>query len=143
MNKAILIGRLTKDPELSTTQSGISVCKFTLAIDRPYKNSEGEKEADFLPIIVWRVQAENCGKYLKKGNQCAVSGSVQTRTYDDKDGNKRYITEIVADNVQFLSPRQGGEDTETAREYTPKSASNKKPATVAELTPVDDDDLPF
>jgi single-strand DNA-binding protein len=143
MNKAILIGRLTKDPEVSTTQSGISVCKFTLAIDRPYKNSEGEKEADFLPIIVWRAQAENCGKYLKKGSQCAVSGSVQTRTYDDKDGNKRYITEIVADNVQFLGSRQS-EESDTAQEYTPKkSAANKKPATVAELTPVDDDDLPF
>lgn len=101
MNKVFLIGNLTKDPELSTTTSGISVCKFTLAVSRRF----GNNDTDFLPIIAWRGQAENCSKFLKKGSKAAVSGNIQTRTYDANDGSKRYITEIVADEVQFLSTK--------------------------------------
>ena len=101
MNKVFLIGNLTKDPELSNTNSGIPVCKFTLAVSRRFGNTE----TDFLPVIVWRGQAENCGKFLKKGSKAAVAGSIQTRSYDAPDGNKRYITEIVADEVQFLSTK--------------------------------------
>lgn len=130
MNKAILIGNLTKDPELSTTNSGISVCRFTLAVSRRFIGSSGERETDFLNIIAWRSQAENCSKYLRKGSKCAVIGSIQTRSYDAQDGSKRYITEITADEVEFLSSRAGEGMTE-------------KKEDVAELQPIDDDTLPF
>lgn len=136
MNRVTLIGRLTKNPELKQTQSGIAVCNFTLAIDRPYKDDKGNSQADFIPVIVWRTQAENCDKYLEKGNQCAVVGSIQTRSYDDKDGNKRYVTEVVADSVEFLTPKS--EKQEAKQE--PKQA---KQTTLDDLTPIDDSQLPF
>ena len=128
MNKVILIGNLTKDPELTTTNSGISVCRFTLAVSRRYVGTSGERETDFLNIVVWRNQAENCSKYLKKGSKCAVVGSLQTRSYDAQDGSKRYVTEITADEVEFLSTK--GEGAERKED-------------VAELQPIDDDTLPF
>ena len=105
MNKVFLIGNLTKNPELNNTGSGISVCKFTLAVSRRFSNGDGVRETDFLPVIVWRAQAEHCNKYLKKGSKAAVCGSIQTRSYDAPDGSRRYITEIVADEVQFLSTK--------------------------------------
>ena len=129
MNKVILIGNLTKDPELTTTNSGISVCRFTLAVSRRYVGTSGERETDFLNIVVWRTQAENCSKYLKKGSKCAVVGSLQTRSYDAQDGSKRYVTEITADEVEFLSSK-AGEGAERKEEVT-------------ELQPIDDDTLPF
>lgn len=128
MNKVFLIGNLTKDPEVSNTNNGIPVCKFSLAVSRSYNNAE----TDFLPIIVWRKQAENCGKFLRKGSKAAVSGSVQTRSYDANDGTKRYITEIVADEVQFLSTK-GTEDEEL------ESAAS----TARVGSEVVEDDLPF
>lgn len=103
MNTVILIGNLVKDPEMKTTDSGISVCKFTLAVNRPYKK-EGETEADFFNIVAWRGVADNVGKYLKKGNKAGVLGRLQTRFYDADDGTKRYITEVIADSVEFLTP---------------------------------------
>ncbi|MDR1905694.1 MAG: single-stranded DNA-binding protein [Clostridiales bacterium] len=140
MNKVWLIGNLTKDPELTTTTSGISLCKFTLAVQRRFQNADGNREADFFPIIVWRNQAENCGKYLKKGNKAAIIGSVQTRSYDAQDGSKRYITEIVADEVQFLSAKESISDQamSDADEPQPLPKYERK----AELRPVDED-LPF
>lgn len=131
MNKVILIGNLTKDPELSTTNSGISVCRFTLAVQRRFTNAEGERETDFLNITVWRGQAENCSKYLRKGSKACVTGSIQTRSYDAQDGTKRYVTDIVADEVEFLSSKQSGEGQE------------RKDEEVAKLHPIDDDSLPF
>ncbi len=133
MNKVILIGNLTKDPELATTNSGISVCRFTLAVTRNFANAEGEREADFLDIIVWRGQAENCHKYLRKGSKCAVVGSIQKRSYDAQDGTKRYVTEIIAETVEFLNSKNTGESQE--------KIEDKKE--VAELEPIDDDTLPF
>lgn len=111
MNKVFLIGNLTKDPELNTTGSGKAVCKFTLAVSRNFSNSDGVRETDFLPVIIWR-QAENCKKYLKKGSKAAVSGSIQTRVYDGTDGNRHYITEIVADEVQFLNTKSDDEQVD-------------------------------
>ena len=105
INRVILTGNLSKDPELSTTTSGISVCKFDIAVQRRFETN-GEREADFFKIIAWRGLADNCGKFLSKGKKAAVVGSLQTRTYDDKDGVKRYVTEIVADEVEFLSPKE-------------------------------------
>lgn len=133
MNKVILIGNLTKDPELATTNSGVSVCRFPLAVTRNFSNSEGERETDFLNIIVWRGQADNCHKYLKKGSKCAITGSIQTRSYDAQDGSKRYVTEIVAESVEFLNSRNGADGQDRFPE--------KKD--VADLEPIDDDSLPF
>ena len=136
MNKVIILGNLTRDPELNTTNSGISVCRFTLAVSRRYSNSEGEREADFIPVVVWRGQADNCAKYLKKGSKACVTGSLQVRTYDAQDGSKRYATEVVAEEVEFISSTKNGEENV---EDAPKGKSDK----VSKFVPVDDDDLPF
>jgi single-strand DNA-binding protein len=106
MNKVVLIGRLTKDPELRYTQSNIANTTFSIAVDRQYTTQEGKKETDYINIVVWRKQAENVKKYCLKGHLVAVSGSIQTRTYDDKDGKKVYVTEVIADNVQFLESKK-------------------------------------
>jgi len=110
INKVMLIGRLTKDPELKTTTSNISVTNFTLAVDRNFSNQQGEREADFIPVVTWRKLAETCHKYLSKGRLVAVAGRLQTRSYEASDGTKRYITEVVADEIQFLEriQNQGG-----------------------------------
>ena len=134
MNRCFLIGNLTRDPELATTNSGVSVCRFSLAVTRNFSNADGEREADFLNIIVWRGQAENCHKYLKKRSKCAVTGSIQTRSYDAQDGSKRYVTEIVADNVEFLNSKSSGDGQDKV------AVDNKE---VAKLEPIDDDTLPF
>jgi len=103
MNKAILVGRLTKDPELTQTTTGISVCRFTVAINRRFKNAAGESEADFLNCVAWRQTAENLAQYQRKGAQIGVVGTIQTRSYDGNDGIKRYVTEIIADEIEFLT----------------------------------------
>ncbi|MDR2046420.1 MAG: single-stranded DNA-binding protein [Clostridiales bacterium] len=140
MNKVCLIGNLTKDPELSVTTSGVSFCKFTLAVTRRFQNADGTRETDFFPIIVWRNQADNCAKYLKKGNKAAVVGAVQTRSYDAQDGSKRYVTEIIADEVQFLSTRESFAEqaSDDDAPQPPPQHSERK----TELRPVEDD-LPF
>jgi len=107
MNKTVLIGRLTKDPEIRYLTSGTAVTTFTLAVSRNFANQQGDKQADFIPIVVWRNLAENCAKYLAKGRLVAVLGRIQTRSYDGKDGQKRYATEVVADEVQFLDGSSG------------------------------------
>ena len=105
MNKVFLIGRLTKDVELRATGNGVSVATFSLAVNRNFSNQEGERDADFINIIVWRKQAENCKNYLSKGSQVAIEGRIQTRNYDAQDGKKVYVTEVVADNVEFLNTK--------------------------------------
>jgi len=108
MNKAILVGRLTKDPELRTTGSGVSTASFTVAVTRPFTNQNGERDADFISVVVWRKQAENVCKYTNKGSLVGVEGRIQTRSYDHTDGTKRYVTEVVADNVTFLGSKGSG-----------------------------------
>jgi len=118
MNRVILIGNLTKDPELSKTASDLSVCRFTVAVSRSY----GRNETDFFNVIAWRAQADNCAKFLNKGSKVAISGSIQNRSYDGNDGNKRYVTEIVADEVQFLTTKgqeEGQLDAPQLREMKP------------------------
>jgi len=137
MNKVMLIGNLAKDPELITTNNGVSLCKFTLAVQRRFTGNDGEREADFLPIIVWRGQAENCYKYLKKGSKAAISGSVQTRSYEATDGSRRYMTEIIADEVEFLASRGAGADD------MPEEKADEPKDVVSKFEPIDDDDLPF
>lgn len=141
MNRVILVGNLTKDPELTTTSSGVSVCQFRIAVQRRFSNQNGERETDFFTVVVWRGQAENCAKYLRKGSKAGVVGSLQTRSYDAQDGTKRYVTEVVADEVEFLTSKSSGEgDFGDSYDAAPRPAKKK---TVAELTPVEDDDLPF
>lgn len=118
MNKVTLIGRLTKDPELRYTSSNIAVASFTLAVDRGYTSPNGERQADFLNIVVWRKPAENVKKFLTKGSQVAVDGSIQTRSFDDQNGQKRYITEILANSVEFL----GSKGNTSSQQGTEKSA---------------------
>ncbi len=131
MNKVILIGNLTKDPELTQTTNGISVCRFSLAVQRKFTNSEGERETDFFNIVAWRNLADNCHKYLKKGSKAAVIGSIQNRSYDAQDGTKRYVTEIVPEEVEFVGSKI------TTNENEEKESGK--------LTPINDDsdDLPF
>ncbi len=141
MNKVILIGNLTRDPELTTTNSGVSVCRFSLAVTRRFANSEGEREADFINIVVWRNQAENCHKFLKKGSKCAVVGRLQTSSYDAQDGSKRYTTDVIADEVEFINSSRGGSDD--AGSFAPASEPKSQPKQTAELEEIDDDSLPF
>ena len=105
MNKVTLIGRLTKDPELRYTGSNIPTASFSLAVNRPFSNANGVREADFIPIVLWRKQAETAKKYLSKGSLVAVEGRIQTRNYDGNDGKKVYVTEVIADSFEFLESK--------------------------------------
>ena len=107
MNSVILIGNLSRDPETRTTQSGVACTTFTLAVNRQFAGKDGKRECDFLNVVAWRNLAEICAKYLEKGSKCCVEGSIQTRTYEAKDGGKRTVTEIIAANVEFLSHKGG------------------------------------
>jgi len=110
MNIAVLIGNLTRDIETRYTQTGKAVANFTIAVNRPFKNAQGEYDADFIPIVVWDRLAENCANFLKKGSRVGVSGRIQVRTYDDKQGIKRYVTEIIANEVKFLDGKEKNDD---------------------------------
>jgi len=112
LNRVILIGRLTKDPDMRYSPSGVACTTFTLAVDRTFKNENGEREADFIPIVVWRKLAENCAEYLRKGRLCAVEGRIQVRHYDNNEGRRVYVTEVVADNVRFLERAQENSGTQ-------------------------------
>ena len=137
MNKAILIGNLANDPETRTTQSGIQQCSFRLAVQRRVAHAQGVKEADFIPVVCWRQLAELCGRYLAKGRKVAVEGTIQTRSYDAQDGTKRYVSEIVAESVEFL----GSKDQQGAQTSAPAAPAN---GADGGFTPVDDtDELPF
>lgn len=136
MNKVVLIGRLTKEPELRFTQgSGKAVATFTIAVDRRF-SKDGQKEADFIPIVVWGKQAESTANYMSKGKLIGIAGRIQTRNYEAKDGTKKYITEIVADEVQFL---EWGDKTSQGS----KPQSNNNDMFGEDITPVDDGDIPF
>ena len=141
MNKVVLIGNLTRDPELQTTNGGVSVCRFALAVTRRFANSDGERDADFINITVWRNLAETCHKYLKKGSKCAIIGRIQTSSYDAPDGSKRYTTDVVADEVEFINSSRNGADEGEGASYTAPKAPAKKET--AELQEIDDDSLPF
>ena len=141
MNKAILIGNLTKDPEVRTTPSGVTVCTFSIAVNRRGTNQAGERIADFFNIVAWRQLGELCGKYLAKGRKVSVIGEIQTRSYDAKDGSKRYITEIVADEVEFLTPK--GQDSGNGGGYERAYERQSAPVAPEGFTEIDDDQLPF
>ena len=136
MNKVFLIGNLTRDPELSTTNSGISVCRISIAVSRRFANADGSRETDFFNVVAWRAIAENCAKYLKKGSKIAVMGSIQNHSYEGTDGTKRYTTDITAEEIEFLSTKGDAVDG---------VAGANMPAPDTGLQPIDDDDntLPF
>ena len=136
LNKVVLIGRLTRDPETRVLTSGSSVSTFTLAVDRTFKSRDGERGTDFIPIVAWGKTAELCGQYLSKGRQTAVAGRIQTRNYDANDGTKRYVTEVVAEEVTFLGNKDDNKK--------PKSSSdNEFGVPMDGFSEMDDDDMPF
>lgn len=138
LNRVILIGRLTKDPELRYTPNGTGVATFTLAVDRPFSNN-GQKETDFISIVAWRQTAEACANYLRKGRLTAVEGRIQTRNYENNEGKRVYVTEVVADNVRFL------EKSETSNQSQQQEPPPNKDPFAGDSKPIDisDDDLPF
>ncbi|MCI2913964.1 single-stranded DNA-binding protein [Staphylococcus hominis] len=151
INRVTLVGRLTKDPEFRTTQKGIDVATFTLAVNRNFTNAQGEREADFINIIVFRRQAENVNNYLSKGKLAGVDGRIQSRNYENQEGRRIFVTEVVADSVQFLEPKNsngGQQDTyqqqtqsQTQRGQNTKPQGQDPFANAPENLNIDD--LPF
>jgi len=145
MNKVILIGNLTRDPETGATSNGVTYCRFSIAVSRRFANADGERETDFFNITAWRGTAENCGKYLKKGSKAGIVGTLQNRSYEDKDGNKRNVTDIIADEVEFLSKPNAHDDDgmpEPPASYSSSGSRTGKSRPVLEEV-YDDDQLPF
>jgi single-strand DNA-binding protein len=152
MNRIILIGRLTQDPELRYTNSGTAVASFTLAVDRPRTNQAGERETDFIPIVVWQKQAETVAQYLQKGRLAAVDGRLQLRSYENREGQKVRVAEVVAESVRFLDKASNGTSSPSAAprptsSTTQDSASRTQTAYAddpfADDLELSDDDLPF
>ena len=141
LNNVILMGRLVADPELKTTQSGVSVCSFRIAVDRDFKSRDGDKQTDFLEIITWRQTAEFVSKYFSKGSMIVVEGSIQTRNYEDKNGNKRTATEIVAERVHFGESKNNAQTPGTP----PQAKFTASQEAHGDFTEISDDseDLPF
>lgn len=129
LNRIILIGRLTRDPELRYTPAGVAVTQFTLAVDRNFTGQNGEKEADFIPVVTWRQLAETCANYLRKGRLTAVEGRIQVRNYENNEGKRIYVTEVIADNVRFLesnrSNEQGGSGNSSSSHENNGSSQNR------------------
>lgn len=136
LNRVVLIGRLTKDPELRYTPNGIAVTQFTLAVERPYKN-DGEKEVDYIPVVTWRQSAEACANYLKKGRLTAVEGQIQVSNYDNNEGKRVYVTKVLADNVRFLESSKENKEAGSQGNKSDPFANDGKPLDL------NDDDLPF
>lgn len=140
MNKVVITGNVCNNPEAHTTQSGVTRSSFKIAVQRRYANAQGQRETDFLPIVAWRGTADYCNKYLKKGDKVAVEGGIQTRSYDAQDGSKRYVTEIIAENVETLKRAsdgtQGGNNAPQ-----PQAPQSSMPEGFTEVD--DDDELPF
>ncbi|GEN56426.1 single-stranded DNA-binding protein 1 [Halolactibacillus alkaliphilus] len=162
LNRVVLVGRLTKDPDLRYTASGVAVANFTIAVNRPFSNQQGEREADFINCVIWRKPAENLANYMGKGSLIGVDGRIQTRSYDNQDGQRVYVTEIVADSVQFLESRnsksnqsQGGgqgsgsyqdnqyQNQQQAPSNNQYSQPTGSPNDSMEPIDISDDDLPF
>ena len=142
LNKVVLIGRLGADPDTRVLSTGQTVCNFRLAVQRNFSDRNGERGTDWIPIVVWGRSAENCARYLTKGRLTAVSGRIQTRTYDRNDGTKAYVTEVVADEVTFLP--QGGERGQAQSDYQPApSQDNEFGVPMDGFTEIDDDNMPF
>lgn len=142
MNKVILLGRLTRDPEVRYTQTGKVVCQFTLAVDRPFSNQEGQREADFIPVVIWGKSAETCGNSLTKGQRALVEGRMQVRNYDGKDGVKRYVTEVVADRFEFIERRSDAQAMRGSAPVDTMEQSRGGMETFGSAVPFDEE-IPF
>nr|WP_027626070.1 single-stranded DNA-binding protein [Clostridium lundense] len=143
MNKVVLIGRLTKDPELRFTPgTGTAVATFTLAVDRRF-SKDGTKEADFIPVVVWGKQAESTANYMSKGKLMGVGGRIQTRNYEAKDGTRRYVTEVVAEEVQFLEWGNKQSAAPQYEGYESQTSGFDSGSYGEDITPVDDGEIPF
>ena len=143
MNKVILIGNLTRDPEYSTTISGVAKCSFALAVQRRFANADSVREADFINVVCWRQLADLCHRYLSKGRKCCVEGSVQTRSYEAQDGTKRYVTEVIAESVEFLTPVSTDPGPTPPPERGEMRGQQMHMNNMDGYTEVDDDELPF
>lgn len=137
LNRAILVGRLTRDPELRYAGEGTATASFTLAVNRQFKNKQGEREADFINCVIWRKAAETFCNYTHKGSQVAVDGRIQTRNYENSEGNKVYVTEIVVENFSFLDGGSGSEGRSKASSKSDPFAGN------GQTIEISDDSLPF
>lgn len=136
INRVVLVGRLTKDPDLRYTPNGVPTATFILAVNRPFTNQQGEREVDFIQCVVWRKPAENCANFLKKGSLAGVDGRIQTRNYEGQDGRRVYVTEVLAESVQFLEPKNGNNQSNT---NTSQNQSNANTGQNGGYTRVDDD----
>ncbi|WP_342505659.1 single-stranded DNA-binding protein [Sporosarcina sp. FSL K6-2383] len=153
INRVVLVGRLTKDPELKYTQTGVAVTRFTLAVNRTFSSASGEREADFINCVTWRKQAENTANFLRKGSLTGIEGRIQTSSFDGQDGKRVFMTEVVADSVQFLEPRNASAGSGTSNQGTqPNQQPTQQNYTRTDNDPfstgggpieVSDDDLPF
>ncbi|HDS3905627.1 TPA: single-stranded DNA-binding protein [Staphylococcus aureus] len=138
LNRVVLAGRLTKDPELRSAPNGVNVGTFTLAVNRTFTNAQGEREADFINVVVFKKQAENVEKYLSKGSLAGVDGRLQTRNYENKDGQRVFVTEVVADSVQFLEPKNNNQQNNQQQNGQTQTGNNPFDNTEADFS-----DLPF
>jgi single-strand DNA-binding protein len=140
MNKVFLIGNLTRDPEIRETPSGVSMCRFSIAVQRPYSGQDGERQTDFFECTAWRGLGETIARYTKKGKKVAVSGSIQIRNYEDNQGVKRTVVDVIVQDCEFLTPKNSSDSFDDVSESPRASAPKKKAA----LQPMDDDsDIPF
>ena len=143
INRVILVGRLTKDPEYRQTPNGVSVATFTLAVNRSFTNSQGEREADFINAVVFRRQAENVNNYLSKGSLAGVDGRIQSRSYENKEGQRVFVTEVVADSVQFLEPKNNNQQNNQPQQQRGQAPAGNNPFANDNNANISDDDLPF
>ena len=151
INRTVLVGRLTRDPELRTTGNGTSVAQFTLAVNRQFTNAQGEREADFVNCVIWRKGAEALAQYTHKGSLIGVDGRIQTRTYEDKDGKTVFVTEVVADSFSFMESKKDNQSStnQTTQAYVKQAVNKAKPASPdpfsnnGDTIDINDSDLPF
>lgn len=144
MNKVFLIGNLTRDPELTETAGGVSVCHFAIAVNRNYASSDGERQTDFFNVTAWRGLADNVSRYMKKGNKVAVVGSIQIRNYEDNQGQRRTAVDVIAQDIEFLTTKNAsssGDDYYDAPAASAPAPAEKKKATLQSFD--DDGDIPF
>ena len=141
INRVVLVGRLTKDPEYRQTPNGVSVATFTLAVNRPFTNSQGEREADFINVVVFRRQAENVNNYLSKGSLAGVDGRIQSRSYENKEGQRVFVTEVVADSVQFMDNKSSNQQNNQPQQQRGQAPAGNNPFTNG--TDIDNSELPF
>lgn len=144
INRVILVGRLTKDPEYRQTPNGIDIANFTLAVNRPFKSKNGEQQADFINVVVFRNQAQNVNNYLSKGSLAGVDGRIQSRSYENKEGQRVFVTEVVADSVQFLEPKNNNQQNNQSQQQRGQAPAGNNPfANNNGINDIDDSTLPF